>query len=703
MEQENLITLKGSNEGLVVKYDKRSHVELSDGFYEKKDTNYVVRVNDKYYRKSSPLITLLDESCYGPNFYCLNEESVITAAGEVILASDSVKLTIDYIHLEVDETGVTNVCVNSKTQIVSRWSQGSISDNYRVQFPNKFNGYSELMYIISYANLLELESNGIIVERGIRIILSLPEDVLYINDPKLKSRPYINLRGSTPDALIKSGVLIFCDGIYYRSKQVEWSFDLNGQKYKPIRCIVTGRRIDNRENPYSQFYDSSAHNSIAKSILSKKIPINKGMKMFCEERMPDVLIDSDFETSGIPTKMGIMCSKQEHADNLDSLYEFLLENAKPAKISNWFAELSKEPKPILYGGFALEDTGGDYIFYKSRSKGVSISPTLSGSGGIGYTFGVELETSLGLLPRELCKSLDLNAVGDRSIGALEYVTEPLHGTYGMAKLMSQVEWISKYCAVDDSCGVHVHVGGADGAETPIFNRAFSVYSIMLGTQIEKELFSLMPDNRMDRRNSSGLPYCGSILEFSDTNMTNGRKMLSKFVFGHDEGFDGDDFKSTGVVPDNSSYELSRWASTRYKWLNLINCNTNNSNRRNGGGFVTIEFRAFNGTLNQDDIRAFVLISLSFVRFVENNRRMIERGGVKLKDILESSLNGNNISFMKSWIKDRKSLIKERRLQILNGKDNNVIGVTQSINVDIFTSDLMIEDPLPDEIERHLDF
>lgn len=646
------VTLKGTRDGEVVKFDKRSHVELSDGVYEKKDRVFVVNIGGRYYRKESPLVVKLEERHYGDDQYALKEDTDIarnTVYGDspIFLRDD---LAIVPFLRVIGEDVVTESLTTNPGYVTNRFQRTKYIDNngQTIRGFVHVNEYTEGIR----AGVLVRDVGGSICSKQMCVPLG-------------KSGALWKFVGNQLDKLLVSKSIVKYDDVYYISGNIEWSYDLEGRAYKPIRCALTGDKIDKRSDPFARIPDVSVIVQTAKNIMSGSCSVKKGMKSICFHKHNSRMIDSDFSTGNIFTKMGIAVSTNEDAEVLNDLHDYLVKiDSKDLSIilkkRSWFGFLSPEKTPDLYPSFSIDETGGDYVFHKSRRNGIQLSPSLSGTGGIGYTFGVELETSFGVLPRIICDQVGLDGVGDRSIGAMEYVTEPLHGTKGMNKLEYQTNLLSRYCAVDDRCGVHVHVGGAKGAETPVFNRMFSVLSIMLGTQIEKELFSLLPDNRMEGRNSNGIPYCGSILEFKGTNKLNGRKMLSRFVFGHDDGFDDREFVENGNVPDNSRHELNRWASTRYKWLNLINCNTDNSRRRNGGGFVTIEFRAFNGSLLFDDIRAFVLLSLSFVRFVENHSRLIEKGGVTLDVMLSSTLNTDAYSYMKNWIKLRSDKIKEVR-------------------------------------------
>ena len=225
--------------------------------------------------------------------------------------------------------------------------------------------------------------------------------------------------------------------------------------------------------------------------------------------------------------------------------------------------------------------------------------------GLPYTFGVEMETCDGFL--DYNSRLSLKAVHDGSIEAKEYVTGVLQGDKGMNMLERICESINEKCHVDKTCGVHVHIGGAN------FNRRFSILSIMLGQIMQSQLFRIQP---ISRRSNT---YCKEIPEkYHELRTVNKRlypytykrmlRLLSEYVYNNDSEFDKTNCKK--VRHPNGHY-----ASTRYKWLNLNNCSYSD-------GPETIEFRQHSGSLDYHKIRRWVLFCMSYVSFVENHSRTI---------------------------------------------------------------------------------
>lgn len=629
------ITLTGSHEGVQVSFDNSIHVKLSDGFY-RKDDPLVVKVGGRYYRKESPYIVEASNKYYLQGTFFRREDIVEDINGNILHYSDSITENFIFSRkegsFEYDDLYIKEAHIH-KSEFMS------------IKLILK--GMGSPMYV-GITN--EIQNKRIFVPVLGKIYKK------HIDDPSLNKLSPRFYRGGNlyfDDA----SDLVNVDGEYFLKKDCLFSKDLDGNDYKLI-SIGSGSSkitIDKRENPFTNVL--SLRNLITCIFDGKKIncqPIRAWDQVTLWS--PEFKnIDSDFNIESFQSKFGFSVCKGE-LESINRIYDDILsskENASGVKsiknVLDWFGNYDPKNNLDIYIKGLERDTGGDYVHYRPREKTFEKSDDLSMTGGIGYTFGVELETSFGIVPKLSLYEKQLEAVGDRSIGSLEYVTKPLHGNNGMNYIYDICTLISRYCAIDDRCGIHVHIGGKEGCETPSFTREFSILSIMLGTMIEKEMFSLLPSNRMDRMSASGVPYCGSILNFSSTNLNNGEKMLSHYVFGNDRGFNDD---------QNENTELHRWVSTRYKWLNLVNCNTRNSGRRGSGGFRTIEFRQYNASLNPTDLFVFILMSMSFVKFVENNKSDIVKGGVTLDYMLKNTLNEESYLLTKKWINERSALVKK---------------------------------------------
>ena len=350
-----------------------------------------------------------------------------------------------------------------------------------------------------------------------------------------------------------------------------------------------------------------------------------------------------------------------------------LSEAKGNRIRNYFAipTSTEDVKLALSSAFSdmdITENVADTIDLKAGRRpgkervggtrgNLEISPTRYLVGGLKYTYGIEIETSAGIIPNSILNTLGIEAVGDGSIGSAEYVTPPLHGDIGVGKLNNLMRQIREYTLVDDRCAIHIHIGGVNPKEygtstTEIkFDYKFAIKLISLCAHIESDIFSILPANR-----SPFFRHCHSILRWRGINKDNWRPMLGSYVFGPEEKW------GTPTNPFNYNmfnYEYgkgnyskdsstgTRWPSGRYKWLNL----TNAYSRSN---FSTVEFRVFSGTTNPHKVYCYLLISLAIVKYAESIMKIGDELPT-LSQLIEAVYPDKNIrSVLDNFISKRKA-------------------------------------------------
>lgn len=258
------------------------------------------------------------------------------------------------------------------------------------------------------------------------------------------------------------------------------------------------------------------------------------------------------------------------------------------------------------------------------------------TGGLKYSYGIEFETSQGMLSPKIITDLGISCVGDRSIGAGEYVTPPLEGNNGMDLVKRICEALNRHTLVDDRCGVHVHVGGLTKDKRPSFSKQTLMNAVILGCLIEEELFSLMPESR-----STTLYHCHSIRRFGKITKSTYAKYMGAYIFGpkewwldpkvvgHDTLMPFFEFDGYKLGPGRtSSTGVEQWCGGRYKWLNLVHAFMKKDTK-------TYEFRIFPGTTNFKKVWAYIMLSLAFVNVIDNHTELIKEG-VTIKDLVDVS-------------------------------------------------------------------
>lgn len=299
--------------------------------------------------------------------------------------------------------------------------------------------------------------------------------------------------------------------------------------------------------------------------------------------------------------------------------------------------------------------GGGQVIAKS-AKEIAIGDTTTLTGGLGYTFGVEVETAAGLVPKKIIQEvMDVDAVGDRSVGSAEYVTGILHGDAGMKKLENIMKVLQDHTLVDDECSVHIHVGTFDDKRvTPLtMDVELARKMIKLGAAIEKELFLSLPPSR-----KTNMKYCHGIGAYAGINEKNWKDYLGCFIFGNrEDSSKGENmsYYKFGQDGRTENATLSKYhTGGRYKWLNLVHCVTRSYVR-------TVELRAFSGTTNFDKVKQFVLLSLALVDYANNHTLSQIKKTVTLSDVIDASIKDTETrDSMKKFLAERTAKFNRKR-------------------------------------------
>lgn len=301
----------------------------------------------------------------------------------------------------------------------------------------------------------------------------------------------------------------------------------------------------------------------------------------------------------------------------------------------------------------------------------SYSPSNINFEKVKYTFGVEIETSeSSITPGDLLlNNANVMSLRDGSVpDGHEFVTGVLTGDSGLNQLNNIVKTISRYSQIDKSCGVHVHVGGAD------FNKNFVVLAYILGLKVEDEILSLVPNSRKNN------PYCGRFTDFpfdyeyplkaiQQHGFEMGVALAFEFIYrkmSYDDGFDMVNYDRLSTHRHGrycGKYNgVENEANFRYKWLNLIPTVFNMKSAASLAQLrerATIEFRHHSATLNFTKIKNFILLCSAFVKYVENNREdIINKEQITVADLLKEAYPKKH-KVLTSYFESRKTLFNTR--------------------------------------------
>jgi len=231
-----------------------------------------------------------------------------------------------------------------------------------------------------------------------------------------------------------------------------------------------------------------------------------------------------------------------------------------------------------------------------------------------YTFGIELETTRGLIPMSVYRNLGVMPVRDGSISGLEYVTIPLNGKKGVAAFKEIIESIIKYTDSNYTCSMHVHVGGIPRT------MEFIVAMFKFGYYFQENIFQLFPSYKRVNDGIKKQCYTAPLdsllmasLNFKSTGIEKIKEDYQSIVYAlSGNHVDFEKFVELDKIQAHPSdpQESAKWyMKERYKWLNIIPLIFTNKK--------TIEYRIFTVPDNFEKAFLFLLISLVITDFVNN--------------------------------------------------------------------------------------
>lgn len=213
-----------------------------------------------------------------------------------------------------------------------------------------------------------------------------------------------------------------------------------------------------------------------------------------------------------------------------------------------------------------------------------------------YTFGLEFETSAGIIEESLCIRDGLIPLRDGSITGLEYSTVVMQGNEGLSLLEQQLDTLKSRTAFNKECSLHIHFGNFPLEPEKLF-RAYHLCRVFQG-----EIKTLVPELTFNTGayKASGKDYCKLLPDFGDFNQLY-------------QGLVGRNYLGSLTQPHPNDVDRCRkWQiNTRYFWVNFINaiCYTVNK---------TIEFRLLRPTYNKGKILTWMYILNAILRYAESD-------------------------------------------------------------------------------------
>lgn len=298
-----------------------------------------------------------------------------------------------------------------------------------------------------------------------------------------------------------------------------------------------------------------------------------------------------------------------------------------------------------------------------------------------YTFGVELETTKGMIPTHLYENLGVRPVRDGSINGLEYVTIPLTGKKGLYVFIEIIKLINKYTSSDYSCSMHIHVGNIPRTMEFIVSMFKTIY------HLQDEIYRMFP---LYKRYNDGIkrqcytaPFC-SYLMSSLNNKYNTvedvevdyQKIVYDLSGKHDDYYN---FKSLEGI-ENHPYDVSdnsKWnVKSRYKIVNLIPLIFTNKQ--------TVEYRIFTVPDTVDKAINFLTIALSITDYVcKYQDTILQKNStspvINLRKIFKNTLNSSDKQLdllekrkylVNNHISQKGGFFEEKDIKLINNERND---------------------------------
>jgi hypothetical protein len=283
-----------------------------------------------------------------------------------------------------------------------------------------------------------------------------------------------------------------------------------------------------------------------------------------------------------------------------------------------------------------------------------------------YKFGIEIETSSGVIPVYISNDLECSAVHDGSLRhedgnvyGLEYVTSILEGDLGLKELKKICLELDKRCVVDKTCGNHVHLSDVN------FSKFNIILMYWLYENIQNEIFSILPYTR-----SKGNEYCRKL-----PNLKLDLDVINKLDSYTENLYYGEIIKflsSINLTPSKSINKTKNHpkgnkcgydhSTARYCWVNFIPAVFNTRDDKS----YTIEFRPFNGTTCYTDIKNWLLVCMALVDIVENHKQWLftfnNKDKIQINSILERVYGTKGLELI-IWFNDRKNRFDNPELTV----------------------------------------
>jgi len=276
-----------------------------------------------------------------------------------------------------------------------------------------------------------------------------------------------------------------------------------------------------------------------------------------------------------------------------------------------------------------------------------------------YTFGVEFETTAGMIPQRVFERLGIIPVRDGSITGIEYVTIPLNGLNGLYTLKEFMDELKKRTTSDYTCSMHIHVSGMERNNENIL-AMFKFFH-----DIQDSVYSVFPLYKKNNMGAKRKNYTSPLSSRVFSRMNNKCKTKSDIVSDMEKliyylsakapGYEKVKLEQIKEHPSDPNNSRKWQVVSRYVWCNLIPIIFSNKK--------TVEFRIFTMPDNTEKMVYMLLMTLYLIDFaIKHSATILEFPqkveGYNLFRVLNST-KGAQATYR--FFSDRKEMVEALQL------------------------------------------
>lgn len=270
----------------------------------------------------------------------------------------------------------------------------------------------------------------------------------------------------------------------------------------------------------------------------------------------------------------------------------------------------------------------------------------------GLSFGLEFETTKGMLSQNVCKNLGLIPLRDGSITGIEYASVPLEGSKGMSAIVDMIKELNKRTEYDDNCSLHLHIGNVP--RTMSFILAFYKVTCMIQDSIF-EMFPLYKKYNFGFKNKNYAAPYDALDKFSKMDsVINSNNLINNFDILFKELSGG--YGLRNYEDDGSLQKVTHHVNDpqgNHKWNVKSRYHIHNLTPLLFGNKQTIEFRIHTPTYDLSKIMWFICLNSLIVKYVEKFETEIlaNKKSITLENVILDVLYNLNVkdSFINSFL------------------------------------------------------